>query len=93
MKKLEFRKLTPYTPEYNGQAERLNKTLEKMRSLLLATGLPHSLWAEALDTVNFLKKRIPSKQNNGQGLKLFLNKNFDYSRLRTWGCKAVGLIH
>lgn len=34
----------PYTPEYNGEAERLNRTIvEKMRSLLLSTGLPHSL--------------------------------------------------
>ena len=39
----------PYTPEQNGVAERLNRTLmEKTRTILLKSKLPLNLWGEAL---------------------------------------------
>ena len=42
-----------YTPEQNGAAERLNRTLmEKVRPMLTAADLPKHLWAEALATAN-----------------------------------------
>src|SRR5262249_48118625 len=38
---------TPYTPEQNGRAERMNRTLmESARSMLHARDLPRSLWGE-----------------------------------------------
>jgi Integrase core domain/GAG-pre-integrase domain len=39
----------PYTPQSNGVAERMNRTLiESVRTTLLQSGLPKSFWAEAL---------------------------------------------
>ena len=39
----------PRTPEQNGAAERLNRTLvETTRAMLLDAGLPQSFWAEAV---------------------------------------------
>jgi len=40
-----------YTPEQNGAAERLNRTLlERVRAMLTDAGLPGALWAEAVST-------------------------------------------
>ncbi len=41
----------PRTPEQNGVAERMNRTLmESVRSMLADSGLPKQFWAEALNT-------------------------------------------
>ena len=38
-----------YTPQRNGKAEKLNRTLlSKVRCMLLAANAPKELWAEAL---------------------------------------------
>ncbi len=52
----------PKTPEQNGIAERLNKSLVEMaRSMLLDAKLPKKFWAEAISTAVYLKNRSPSK--------------------------------
>ena len=44
-------KTTPYTPQQNGVAERMNRTLmEKARSMLSGAGLEQKFWAEAVAT-------------------------------------------
>ena len=48
-------KTTPYTPQKNGVAERMNRTLmEKERSMLGGTGLGQEFWAEAVETACYL---------------------------------------
>ena len=55
----------PYTPQQNGAAERLNRTLmERVRAMLYCARLPHELWAEAAQTANYLRNRSPAA---GQG--------------------------
>lgn len=51
------RRLTvSHTPEQNGVAERKNRTLLEMaRCLLLQSSLPTSLWAEAINTANYVR--------------------------------------
>ena len=45
----------PKTPEQNGVAERVNRTLvEAVRSMLADSSLPHCFWAEALSTAVYL---------------------------------------
>ena len=51
----------PQTPEQNGAAERLNRTLvETTRSMLLDARLPQSFWAEAVSTAAYLRNRSPT---------------------------------
>ena len=52
-----IRKLTTHdTPEYNGVAERLNRTLlEHTRAMLHASKLPRHLWGEAVTHAVWLK--------------------------------------
>jgi transposase InsO family protein len=47
-----------YTPEHNGKAERLNRTLMKgVRAMLQDAKLPDNLWAEAVTTANYIRNR------------------------------------
>ncbi len=52
----------PKTPEQNGVAERLNRTLvESARSMLLDANLSKSYWAEAISTAVYIRNRCPTK--------------------------------
>ncbi|KAL0342024.1 UNVERIFIED_CONTAM: Retrovirus-related Pol polyprotein from transposon TNT 1-94 [Sesamum calycinum] len=60
-------KTNPYTPQQNGVAERMNITLlEKVRCMLISSGLPKSFWGEALVTAAYLINRSPSVPLNGK---------------------------
>nr|GEV97692.1 copia LTR rider [Tanacetum cinerariifolium] len=49
------------TPQQNGLAERMNRTLiDKVRCLLIQFGLPKTFWAEATCTAAYLINRSPS---------------------------------
>lgn len=51
----------PYTPQQNGVAERMNRTImEKVRCMLSNAHLPKSFWAEVAATTCFLINRSPS---------------------------------
>ena len=48
---IERQKTTPYTPQQNGVAERMNRTLmEKARSMLSSAGIGQELWVEVVET-------------------------------------------
>lgn len=52
----------PKTPEQNGVAERLNRTLVEMsRSMLLNAKLSKRYWAKSVSTAVYLRNRCPSK--------------------------------
>jgi hypothetical protein len=79
----------PYTPEQNGKAERLNRTLmERVRAMLQDTKLPNSLWAEAVTTANYIRNRSPVNGATKTPLELFFGKKPDISQMRTFGAKA-----
>ena len=57
--RLEF--TVPKTPELNGLAERMNRTImERVRSMLAHAKLPKTFWAEALTTATYVINRSPS---------------------------------
>jgi len=79
----------PYSPQMNGKAERLNRTLlDKARSLLLASNLPPSLWLEAIFTANYLRNRTPTSSSNKTPYERMWNKTPDLKHLRTFGATA-----
>ena len=51
----------PYTPQSNGVAERLNRTLEeKAWTMLIDARLPKLMWGEAVLTATYLLNRSPT---------------------------------
>jgi len=54
-------KTTPYTPQKNGVAERMNKMLmERARIMLNGVGLGQEFWVEVVETTCHLVNRSPS---------------------------------
>ncbi|KAH9689170.1 Integrase catalytic domain-containing protein [Citrus sinensis] len=77
-----------YTPQQNGVAVRMNRTLtERIRAMLRTAGLPNSFWAEAAKTAYYIVNRSPS---TAIGLKttmeMWTGKPADYSYLHAFGC-------
>ena len=53
---------TAYSPEQNGVAERMNRTLcEAARAMLFNAKLPKQYWAEAVSTAAYIKNRLPTR--------------------------------
>jgi hypothetical protein len=78
----------PYTPEQNGVAERLNRTIvEKARCMLLSSNLPKSFWTEAVTTAAFLINRSPpvALENCTPAEKWFGFKP-NLKKVRIFGC-------
>ena len=58
---IRMEKTIPRTPQQNGVAERMNRTLnECVRSMRLHVGLPKTFWADAVNTAAYLINQGPS---------------------------------
>lgn len=87
-------KTVPGTPQQNGVAERMNRTLnERARSMRLNVGLPKTFWADAVNTAAYLINRgisvplgfeIPEEEWKGETVK--------YEHLKVFGCSAYDLM-
>ena len=83
-----------HTPQQNGLAERMNRTLlERVRCMILNAGLPKSFWGEAVTTAAYLINRSPS---SAIGFKtpqeIWQGKPAIYEELRVFGCLAYAHI-
>ena len=86
-------KTTAYSPEQNGAAERLNRTLmEKVRTMLIECGLSLPFWAEAVTTANYLRNRSPVSGLDKTPYELFTGIKPDVSHLRVFGCVAYAHV-
>ncbi|GJT74021.1 retrovirus-related pol polyprotein from transposon TNT 1-94 [Tanacetum coccineum] len=74
------------SPQHNGLAERMNKTLlNKVRCLLIQSGLPDSFWAEATVTVAYLINRSPSTAlEKNTPMDLWSGHRLNYEMLREY---------
>lgn len=63
------------TPQQNGIAERKNRTLnDATRTLLIASELPKSLWAEAMNNVVYTQNRIVRRHKLYSPIELFTGR-------------------
>ena len=85
---IEHQYTIPKTPEQNGVSERFNRTLiEKVRSMLADSELPHSFWAEALSTAAYLVNRSPTKTlDDKTPFEAWYRKKPNVNHLRVFGC-------
>ena len=84
----------PKTPEQNGVAERMNRTLvEAVRSMLIGAKLPKKFWAESLSTAVYLRNRSPSKAVvDMTPFEAWNDYKPDVSHLRVFGCTVYAHI-
>ena len=81
----------PRTPQQNGVAERLNRTLmEAVRSMLVGAKLPQKFWAEALATAVYLRNRSPTKSISDS--TPYESRKATANHLKVFGCVAYAHI-
>ncbi|GKC96423.1 retrovirus-related pol polyprotein from transposon TNT 1-94 [Tanacetum coccineum] len=78
------------TPQQNGLAELMNRTLmDKVRCLLVQSGLPKTFWAEATCTAAYLINRSPSTAiEKKTPMEMWSRHPSDYGMLRIFSCVA-----
>lgn len=82
-----------YSPQQNGKAERINRTLQEMARCMLADAqLPNMLWAEAINTANFIRNITLRPSKDIVPYKEFWGVDPTYANLRVFGSKAYALI-
>ena len=83
----------PKTPQQNGVAERLNRTIVKMaRSMLLDSKLPKKFWGEAISTAVYLKNRTPVKALNKTPFEVWHGKKPKVNHLRMFDSDAYAHV-
>jgi hypothetical protein len=81
----------PYTPQSNGIAERMNRTLvEAVRTTLAQSGRPKVFWAESLANAVMVRNRMP--RDNGVGpYEQIRGHQHTLERYRPFCC--LGMVH
>ncbi|POM61391.1 hypothetical protein PHPALM_29598, partial [Phytophthora palmivora] len=83
-----------HTPEQNGVAERMIRTVsERMRCLLVHFELPEGLWAEAANTAAYCVNIVPNTTRSMEvPYAVWFRETPAYTRLRTFGCAVLAYI-
>ena len=89
-KGIQHEKTNAYTPEENGVAERMNRTLvESARSMLHDADLPNSYWADAVEYAAHIRNIVPTRAlSGGIPYTKWSGNSPDLSRFHIFGCKA-----
>jgi hypothetical protein len=84
----------PYTPQLNGMAERMNRTIISRACCMLYNAKMHRhFWAEASSTACYLINRSPSVPLDKKTLiEIWSVSPADYSELRVFGCTAYAHV-
>lgn len=88
---IEHQTTVPYNSEQNGVSERLNKTiLCKVRCMLVESGLPKNVWAEAVNTAVYIINRSPASAVQFKiPEEIWCGKEVSVRHLRVFGSKCV----
>ncbi|GJQ87005.1 hypothetical protein Trydic_g12588 [Trypoxylus dichotomus] len=85
----------PYTPQLNGKAEKLNRTLlEKARALIFDAEISKEFWGEAAYLATYLLNRSPTEAEDKTPIECWTERKPVFSRLQIFGstiyAKRVG---
>lgn len=81
----------PYSPQQNGVAERMNRTLlEKSRAMIQDAGLPKSMWGEAVLTAAYVTNRSPTAalKEKKTPFEAWYRKKPNIDKMRVFGSVA-----
>jgi transposase InsO family protein len=84
----------PYTPQQNGVAERMNRTIILRARCILSNAKMHRrFWAKAASTACYLINRSSSiPLDKKTSIEVWSGSPADYSELRVFGCTAYAHI-
>ena len=84
------RQLTvPYTPQQNGVAERMNRTIiERAKSMLAFAGMADRFWAEAVHTAVHIGNRLETKATGKTPYELWNSRVPNISHVKVFGSGA-----
>ena len=86
----------PYTPQLNGVAERMNRTLvECARCMIEHAGLPKAYWGEAVMTSAFLRNRCPTRGivMDKSPYQVWTGRKPVLANLKVFGCHAYVTVN
>ncbi len=90
---ITIRYAAPYIHEENGLAERGWRTIVTTKdSMLIDSGLPNGFWAEAMQTANYLRNRLPTKtKSHGEVIseEAWTNQRQDLQHVCIFGSLAL----
>lgn len=90
---IKFQCTVGYAPEQNGVAERMNRTLvEAVRTMLIESSLPKSLWAEATMTACYTMNSIASGKNQKSPYEKVFNKQPKFTEMHEFGSDVYSMI-
>lgn len=87
------RQTVEYTPQQNGVAERVNRTITEMaRCMMNQANSPQFLWAEAVNTAIYIRNRCPTKLlDNKTPIEIWNKRKLYVGFLRIFGSKVIAL--
>src|SRR5579862_5789302 len=92
---IEYNPTAGYSPQSNGDAERMNRTLFDMAYTMLdSSGAPLELWGEAVLAANHIRNRLPTSTLDGKTPhEAWTGKKPTVGHIRKWGCKVYRHIN
>ena len=85
----------PHSPEQNGVAERMNRTLmETARSMMAHAGLPERFWAEAVETAAYIRNRTPTTaiKDTKTPMEVWNGNVPNIANMKVFGCMAYAHV-
>ncbi|KAG5674318.1 hypothetical protein PVAND_004295 [Polypedilum vanderplanki] len=90
---IQHQKTAPYSPQQNGVAERMNRTLiQKAKCLLFDADLPIGYWAEAVNMAAYLINRTVTSVHGKTPEEMFTGNKVDVSDIKLFGTKVMVLV-
>lgn len=85
-------KTNPHTLEHNGLCERLNRmVVERVRCFLFDANLENSFWAEAVNSIVYVRNRTLASGLDKTPYELWTGRKPDHSHIRIFG--STVMIH